>query len=108
MQTIPWFNSPSFQQSVVLERTVYNFAINYNVRDESYYLSIYDKGQNPLLLGRRLVVDVYTNILDSIYDDNKPTGLLIVSAVDDNTEITRENMGVDVQLIYVGADELLW
>lgn len=107
METIPWFNSPSFQQTVVLERTVYNFAINYNVRDESWYLSIYDKGQNPLLLGRRLVVDAYTNILDSIYGDDKPSGRLLVNAIDDNTEITRQNMGTEVQLIYVSEDELL-
>ena len=60
-----------------------------------------------LIVGKQ--VNLLTNLLNDVHSEAKPSGLLIVipTNLDINQIITRDNFDIEVELFYIGADELL-
>ncbi len=106
MQVIKWFDESYFEQSVVLGNTPFTLIHNWNIRDETWNISIYTNDNIPIVVGKKL--NVNTDILSSVNKELRPNGLLVVVPVAKNVEvITRDNMGSEIDLIYVGYDEVL-
>lgn len=106
MEIIRWFTEPAWSQQVVLGDASYTIRVRYNTRDDSWYCSIIDSLDAPLILGHKIVIG--TDILKGITSENRPKGILLVTPFVENTEeITRDNMGDRVQLVFAGSDEIL-
>lgn len=106
MEVINWFDESYFEQSVVLGNVPFTLIHNWNVRDETWDMSVYTNDNVPLVVGKRL--NVNTDVLSSVFTDDRPKGVLIVVPVAKNVEVlTRDNMGTEIDLIFVGEDELL-
>jgi hypothetical protein len=106
MQVIKWFDSPYFEQHLLLGDSVYILECNWNIRDETWNVSLYTNDNVPLVVGKRL--NINTDILSTVYSDDSPKGYLIVLPIaKDVTYITRYNMGSEVNLVFVGYDEVL-
>lgn len=106
MQVIKWFEEAYFEQSVVLGNIPYTLIHNWNIRDETWDLSVYTNDNIPLVVGKKL--NVNTDVLSSVFTQNRPNGVLVVVPVAKDIEvITRDNMGSEVDLVFVGIDEVL-
>lgn len=105
MQIINWFETPNWQQNVLLGGVPFNINAYYNVRDTSWYINIFTNENEAIILGKKLIIN--TDILSSVFSPKQPRGLLFLLPITDVLEITRDNMGIDVELIFVGVDELL-
>lgn len=106
MQIINWFQDASWEQKIVLGGTAFFISAAWNIRDESWNISIYDSSENPIIVGRKLTLNV--DILRLVHAENKPQGRLFAIAIaNDVDEITRDNMGSEIELVFVGYDEVL-
>lgn len=106
MQVIRWFDLPKWEQNVVLDGNVYYISVNYNTRDNAWYISIRTNEDIPLITGKKVTLN--TDILENVYSILKPNGILYVSPIgNDVKEITRDNMGVEVEMVFISNDELL-
>ena len=106
MQVIKWFDYASFEQVITLSNATYNLVCSWNGRGLFWSVSLYTSDDKPLVVGKQLTIGL--NILANIYDEDKPKGAIIAVSIANNTqEITRDNMGNDVKLIFVSDDELL-
>jgi hypothetical protein len=106
MQVIKWFNNTYFEQNVVLGDATFMIAGSWNTRDEAWNISVYKSDETPLIEGKRLVLN--EDVLKDVYDEDKPKGRLLVVPIANNLErIERDALGVDVDLIFVGDDEVL-
>lgn len=105
MEIIQWFNEPSWSQDVVLGGDLYRVAGKYNPRDDSWYCDVLDSSGESLVLGRRVTIG--TDILSGVSEESRPNGILLVTPVVEGVlDVSRDNMGVDVKLIFAGYDEI--
>lgn len=56
-QIIPFSGEPSFREEIILENAPYIFLFNWNYRGEFWEFSVYDRGENPLALGIKIVLN---------------------------------------------------
>lgn len=108
MQVIKWFQDASWEQKVLLGSSLYILQAAWNIRDESWNVSLYTNENLPLFEGKR--VNISIDLLAQVTDINKPAGYLMVVPIakEKGVEvITRDNMGTEVELIYIGNDEIL-
>lgn len=106
MEIIRWFSDPAWSQQVVLGERTFIVKGRYNTRDESWYCDVIDSNEIPVVVGRRVTIG--TDILEGVVAENAPNGSIIVTAVIEGVEeITRDNMGESVQLIFAEEDEEL-
>jgi hypothetical protein len=97
---IKWYLDSYWEQRLILGGEPFNLTANWNVRDESWNVYLYTGAGEPLIVGRKLVLN--TNILAQVQSSLVPKGQLIVVAVSKKTtEITRNNMGIDVELMFL-------
>lgn len=105
MEIINWPEYSSWEQRVILSNREYDISMAYNSRDESWYLSLVFDNQE-ILRGKRVLID--TDLLYGVNDVNRPQGLLYATSMTDGVEeLNRDNVGSDIELIYVGFDEIL-
>jgi len=106
MEIIQWSNLASWSQEVVLAESSFTITGKYNTRDLSWYCDITASDETPIISGRKLTIG--TNILEAVTSEKAPAGIILVTPVVEDVEvITRDNMGVDVLLIFAGLDEIL-
>ena len=108
MQVIKWFQDASWEQKILLDNSLYILQATWNTRDESWNVSLYTNENVPLFEGKRLNINV--DLLAQVTDINKPNGYLMVVPIakEKGVEIiTRDNMGIEVELIFIGKNEIL-
>jgi hypothetical protein len=106
MQVIKWFDESYWEQNIVLDKNSYSLISNWNIRDNSWDMSVYTITGTPLVVGKKL--NINTDIFSDIHVEIKPQGRLIIVPVAKDVEfITRDNMGSEVELIFIGYDEVL-
>jgi hypothetical protein len=105
MQILKWFKESSWEQNVTLGSIPFILNGNYNVRDSSWVLNVFTNDKIPLVLGRKLVLN--TNILANAHGESKPKGILLVVPITRDVEnVTRDNIGIEVEIIFIGDDEV--
>ena len=108
MQVINWFQDASWEQRLLLGSSLYVLQASWNTRDESWNVSLYTNENVPLLEGKRVNINI--DLLAQVSNINKPDGLLMVVPIakEKGVEvITRDNMGTEVEVIFIGNDEIL-
>lgn len=99
MQIVPWRNLPNWQQEIVMDGIVYHLSFHWNSLNEFWSMDIYDRDQNPIILGIKLVVN-YDVTSHYINENLFPGTLLVIDFSREVEVIGREDMGDRVQLIY--------
>lgn len=106
MQVIKWFDEPFWTQNVVLGDAPFVMSVNYNTRNDSWFMDLTTNDDVPLIYGKRITLD--TDMFNNIHSELRPKGVLLVVPVAANVlEITRDNMGIEIELIFIGDDEVL-
>ena len=107
MQIIKWFQEASWEQKILLDSSLYIMQASWNIRDESWNVSLYTNENIPLFEGKKVNINV--DLLAQVTSTNKPTGLLLVVPIakEKGVEvITRDNMGSEVELVYISRNEI--
>jgi len=104
--TLPIQNTFSnFSQEITLDGVSYRFEFTYNTRSFQWAMSIFDIDQNAIVEGIKLVLEY--ELLDQYRAYNLPPGeLYCIDTTDEVIEITRENFGDAVQLVYITEAEV--
>lgn len=103
---IKWYLDSYWEQRVILGKEPFTLISNWNVRDETWDVSLFTSEGDPLIVGRKLVLN--TNILEQVQLETAPKGLLLVVPVSSKTtSITRDNMGIDVELVFIGEEDVI-
>ena len=89
----------NYSFKIDLEGTTYTLSFRYNTRDTVWVMDIADEGENIILSGITLLLG--TILLERFPNSNIPPGdFFILSLEDETSEATRENLGIDVLLMY--------
>jgi hypothetical protein len=104
--TIPFFNDiANFSEELTLEDTSYRLEFVYNWRSGQWSMSVLDIDLIPLVSGIPLVTNF--NLFDQYPGRNLPAGeFYVVDTTEEEIEVTRENMGTILELVYIPEDEL--
>ncbi len=106
MQIVQWFQDPYWTQNVVLGDRSYVISSKFNTRDLSWYVTIATSNGVNIISNKRVTLN--NDIIEGSKSELKPDGILLVVPMTENIEvITRDNMGTDVQLVFIGNDEIL-
>jgi hypothetical protein len=108
MEVIKWFQDASWEQQVLLDFSLYILQASWNIRSEGWYVSLYTNEKVPLFEGKRVNINI--DLLAQVSNINKPKGYLMVVPIakEKGVEvISRDNMGTEVELIFIGIDEVL-
>jgi hypothetical protein len=100
IEYITWLNSPNWQSNIILgdQRRRYDFLANWNIRDNSWYISI-KLGDEELITNIAMRLNV--NLLDFVYSANKPNCALYPRSDNANIDrITFDNMISGVVKLY--------
>lgn len=108
MQVIKWFQTADWQQTILLDNATYILDAYWNIRSNAWVVSLYTNENVPLFEGKQLNIGV--DLLAQVSNVDKPDGFLMVTSIakEKGVEtITRDNMGTDIELIFIGRDEVL-
>jgi len=107
VQVLHWNSElPYWQETITLANKLYILTALWNGRSDSWAVSLSTLEGEEIVSGRRL--DIGVNVLNNVYNKNKPDGYMVVTPNDsDITIVTRDNMGSEVNLIFVSSDEIL-
>lgn len=104
---IKWYSDSYWEQRVILGEEPFSLISNWNIRDETWDVSLFTSEGDPLIVGRKLVLN--TNVLEQVQLEASPKGVLLVVPVSDKTtNITRDNMGVDVELVFIEEEDAIF
>lgn len=93
-------NTTAYEQFVDLEGRTFLLKFDYSSRDDSWYLSIYDQDEDPIVCGKRVRIGV--SILRGEVDARLPDGILMaVDTTEDHEEAGLEDLGARVKLVYL-------
>lgn len=92
---------PAFRQTVTLEGTQFRARLTWRERCQAWYLDVWTLDGTALALGRRLSAG--WSPLFGLTIENAPDGLFLVRGED---AYIREDLGVNVRLLYYTRDEL--
>jgi hypothetical protein len=104
MQTIKWYVDSSWAQSVVLGNDAFHIEVMWNARDNSWYMTMKNSNNETLFEQKKLVLG--QNLFDGIKDNLKPSGALLVVPITSVKEITRDNIGDSVEIVYLSENEI--
>jgi hypothetical protein len=107
MVVMPVQEYPYFSEQIALDGVIYIFEFYWNERGSFWSLSIYDKNNNILIAGLRIVKNL--NLLSNYSrPDIFPNGALVAMSqtLSDNTEISYEDLSSGlVQLVYIPVSD---
>ena len=94
-------NPDLFSQSffVILDGATYKIDLVWNLRDLSYYLSLADADELPIVSGHRVIENF--DLLAGVVDSRSPPGALMVIA---NDPLAFGDLGGDNDLLYFEAE----
>ena len=106
MIVVPTFTDVSaYIENVALGATVYRLRFGYNERDDSWYVDILTIDEQPIVEGRRIVVDF--PLFDRFTDQRLFDGdLFAIDTVGKQLEPGRLDLGERVELVFATEDEI--
>ena len=106
-QVLPFDSTdPHYTVTVPLEGARYVFCLDWNAREEAWYLSINDLENEPILSGLRIVAD-WTPLRRFHYLDNIPPGeILILDTSGEGMDPGRNDLGDRVLVLYFAEADL--
>jgi hypothetical protein len=105
MITIPCKDYNDFVVEAELDEVTYFVRLSWNSHAQAWFLSLENANNDLLLSGVRIVTNAL--LLSQYHHLEIPGGELIAVAVDDRTEIGRNDLiNGQVELVYMSSDEL--
>jgi hypothetical protein len=105
MLIIPITNDPNQKLSVLLNNILLYFEVWYQDIGDSWYYSVYDDLQNPIVTGARFASG--SPIFATTLTNEAFTGAIIPLPITaEEPELNRNSWGSDHQLIYFNEEEL--
>lgn len=98
--------TPDYTFSTVLEGLSYGFRIQWNSRDESWYMTLSDQEGNVIRSGIRLVMGKLPG-RRSVNPDFPPGTFMIRNLIDGTTDANYTNVGTSVFMYYLTQEEFL-
>jgi len=96
---IPFDTSfPDQQLTVDLGDETFIFRMKWNTVAEQWYLSMYDQENSPIFEGIAFVLGL--NYFELVTEQRFPTGLLYAFNYNNDTECGRDDLNVNVFLVY--------
>jgi hypothetical protein len=96
----------AYEQFVDLEQRTYLVKLDWNERDESWSLSLYDHNEERIAVGRPVRIGV--DLLRGVVDERRPQGLLMaVDVTEQHGEAGLADLGGKVKLTYIPVDDLV-
>ena len=95
-----------YSVSCLIEDQRYIFDLNWNERDESWYMSMSDDDGNPILSGAKIVL--YSNLIGFVSDmATIPEGAIVaIDTADSDEEAGRYDLGDRVLVLYIPVSEI--
>jgi len=104
-RVIPWPSGAAWRQELTIDRRVYKLRARWNTSREYWSLDILTRNEEPLVLGRKLVLGWPVTFRDQ--DERLPRGQLIPVDPSGSLErIHRNDLGDRVQLLFIPEAEL--
>jgi hypothetical protein len=89
---------PAYSFTVDLDGDLYQIGLRWNERDSAWYMSLADNAGEAIATGLRVVTG--WDMLRRITDARRPPGAIIAIDTTGTGEITLENLGNSVLLVY--------
>lgn len=106
MQIIPFKGESKFEMQIEIDGVIYIIKIQWNSLNEYWSMSIYNRNDDPLILGVK-VVNNY-DLLSQYVIEGLPKGNLICqSVIDEWGKIGRFDMGQKSDLFYYSQGEIV-
>ncbi len=104
--SIPLFNElTNYSQDIELDSVQYKIEILWNHRSKTWYLSLLNESNEPIIVGIPAVLN-YDILYQFRANINVPKGsMFFVDFTEKEREITRDNFGKTVSLVYIGDTE---
>ncbi len=105
MQIIPFKEAASWTMQITLTNQIFNLAFVWNALNQYWIMSIYDRNQNPIVVGIKVVPNF--DLTSQFVNVNLPLGDIVCQNILDKwTDIARFDMGETTELIYYEPNEL--
>lgn len=106
MRILPFKDFPSFTEEITLEGIPYVFRFDWNSRGQFWTMDIYDREENSLILGKKLVL--FYELLRQYPDRGLPLGELYVidPALNNFTPIKQDDFQDRLYLVYFEEEEV--
>lgn len=95
---------PVSTQQVTLDGINIFIKLEWNVRNEAWYISVYDNVKQPIVTGIRLVKGSIP--LFRYTDTRLPRGILLLLQNNLRADLGRENLGTDFELVYLTLEDI--
>jgi hypothetical protein len=96
-------DTPYWVQQTTLEGVTYYFDFQWNFREEAWFMSILDADLDPILSGRRIVLNFP---LLRLVDERRPPGQILALAETGGEDPGYDELGSRVKLYYLTAEEV--
>ena len=107
LHTLKLNSDYSYKFTTILEQVTYQMRFNWIEKEDAWYLDLYDRGGEPLVLGHKLL---YGNIVLTKYNANTevPQGelMLLSGTSGDLLRPTFDSVSTGDILYYISSDEL--
>ena len=97
---IPFSDTASFSQQIVLDDEIFNMTINYNSSKEYWTMDLLDANNNEIFTNAKLTTGV--SIGKRLSKDNQPKGDFVV-IFDSGETPKRKDFNQNASLVYVPA-----
>lgn len=105
MQIIPFKDPSSWREQIQLTGSIYFLQFTWNALNEFWTMDVLDNGENRLLVGIKIVVNV--SLLSSYASFGLPAGDIVCqNIVSSDDEIRRFDMSQKFLLIYYEPNEI--
>jgi len=98
---LPTGGLPKFQIETTLDDVTLVLQFLWNSREQYFFMNVYDEVQTLLVSGHKVVVD--WTLLQRYRDDRLPPGKIWVVRADEDLDITIDNFGTSIVLVYEEA-----
>ena len=97
---VPFSDTASFSQQIVLDNEIFNMTINYNSSKEYWTMDLLDVNNNEIFTNAKLTTGV--SIGKRLSKDNQPKGHFVV-IIDSGDTPKRNDFNQNASLVYVPA-----
>jgi len=105
MHIIPFQEQPAWSMQIQLTNVLFLFYFKWNAMNKYWVMSIYDRNEQPILLGVKVVTNY--DLTSQFPLLGMPAGEIVCQNIRDMwNEITRFDMGQTTELIYYEPGEL--
>ena len=106
MQIIPFKEPAAWQAQITLTNIIFNLYFRWNAMNQYWVMNIFDRDENPILLGVKVVTNYDLTRQFSALTGMPPGDILDQNVTGSWADIQRFDMGQTNEIIYYEPNEL--